>query len=139
MDVPAPDKIVVAGPGLSVAAQVATNLADAANAATPADAPVIKPVDVVDKDFVESIGIRTQGWVTDTRAFWKEHSTQFWTAALVLQGVLQAFHDDIPADYVTALRYVDMALGGLGLLFKLRLQTSLIIDTFRNEVRRHTE
>lgn len=139
MEIPAPEKIVVAGPGLSVAAQVAENIAASVNQATGPTVPDIKPVDVVDRDFVESIGIRTTGWVTNTRAFWKEHSTQFWTAALVLQGLLQAFHDDIPADYVTVLRYVDMSLGGLGLLFKLRLQAGLIIDTIRAEVRRHTE
>jgi len=139
MDIPAPDKIVVAGPGLSVAAQVAENIAATVNQATGPTVADIKPVDVVDRDFVESIGIRTSGWVTNTRAFWKEHSTQFWAAALALQVALQAFRDDIPADWATLGHYLDMSLMGLGLLMKLRLQGGLIIDTIRNEVRRHTE
>lgn len=139
MEIPAPEKIVVAGPGLSVAAQVAENIAAKVNAETPPDAPVVKPVDVVDRDFVESIGIRTHGWLLDGRAFWKEHSTQFWVVALALQGFLQAFRDDIPEAWVSLGHWVDIALGGLGLLMKFRLQAGLVVDMIRTEVKRHTE
>jgi hypothetical protein len=139
MDIPAPDKIVVAGPELSVAAQVATNVADSINLATGPTVPDIKPVDVVDRDFVESIGVKTHGWLHAGKTFWKEHSTQFWTAAITLQTYLLAFQGDIPEAWEKVSRGVAIVLGVLGVLMKLRLQPSIVVERVRSEVKEKTE
>lgn len=139
MEIPAPEKIVVAGPGQSVAAQVATNVVQTINETTGPEVPNLKPVDVVDREFVESIGIRTSGWIHVGKTFWKEHSTQFWVVAIGLQTFLQSVQDDIPPTWEAVGHWTSVALGALGLIMKVRIQGGLIIENIRNEVRRHTE
>lgn len=139
MNIPDPQKIVVAGPGLSVAAQVAENIATSVNQATGPTVPDIMPVDVVDRDFVESIGIRTTGWAKAGKAFWMEHSVQFWSAAAGLETGLQVAQTWIPAEWAQLGHIMAITLSWLGILFKLRRQGNLIVDRIREEVRGHTE
>lgn len=129
---------VVAGPGLSVAAQVATQVATQVNAQLPPSMATVKPVDIVDKDFVESIGIRTTGWLNLGKAFWRQHSVQFWSAAAGLETALQVAQTWIPSHWESVGHYVVVALGWLGILFKARRQANLIVDNIRQEVARHT-
>ncbi len=139
MDTPVQEKVVLTGPGLSTAAQVATNVAANLNAQLPGEIATIKPVDVVDRNFVESIGIKTTGWVKMGAVFWKQHSVQFWTAAGVTETGLQILQTWIPQDWKDLGHWVAIGLMGLGILFKARRQGNLIVDRIREEVRGHTE
>jgi hypothetical protein len=139
MDAPVQEKVVLTGPGLSTAAQVATNVAANLNAQLPDVIATIKPVDVVDRNFVESIGIETTGWITNGKLFWKQHSVQFWTAAGVTETGLQILQTWIPQDWKDLGHWVAIGLMGLGMLFKARRQAGLIVDRIREEVRGHTE
>jgi hypothetical protein len=138
MDAPVETKTVVVGPGLSVAAQAATVIADQRNEALPSGLATVKPSDVVDRDFLESIGMRTKGWVKLGGLFWRQHSVQFWTAAAALETTLQVAQGWIPERWATLGHGIALVLSWLGILFKARLQGGLIVARIRGEVERHT-
>lgn len=139
MEIPAPEKIVVAGPGLSVAAQVASNLADSANQVTPADAKIIKPVDVVDRQFVEEIGVKTHGWISEGNTWWRRHQNWVWAFVVGADGIVGWIAPQIPAQYPKLALTFNMAGVVTGKLLSLRTQVSVVVANIRNEVRRHTE
>lgn len=139
MDIPAPEKIVVAAPGLSVAAQVATNIAESANQITPMDAKIIRPVDVVDRQFVEDIGIKTHGWISEGNTWWRKHQNWVWAFIVGADGIVGWLAPQIPAQYPKLALTVNMAAVVTGKILSLRTQASVVIASIRNEVRRHTE
>ena len=137
MDAPVEPKTVEVGPGLSVAAQAATVVAEKRSELMPVGQSV-KPADVVDRDFLESIGVRTSGWLHMGKAFWLEHSTQVFSIATALQIYLQAAHDTLPPGWVRMGGYVDGALYVVGLVLKLRIQPDVAVARAKAEVERHT-
>lgn len=139
MDAPADAKQVEVGPGLSVAAQAATVTAAKINAETGPAVPDIRPVDVVDKQFAESIGIKTKGWTPGAAKVWyREHSTQIWTAATVVDMTLVFLLARIPSEWVTVTLIVKIAAQITGTVLKYRNQLGVVLARLRGEVANNT-
>ncbi len=136
-DAPVPT-LVVAAPGQSVAAQVAVKTAEAINNATPADAPVVKPADVVDRKFVEEIGVKTTGWFHVGDTWWREHSTWVMGAVVAVDSAVGIILPMIPARYPK----LTLAFNMLGLatakILTWRAQASVAVARVKAEVKRHT-
>lgn len=135
-DAPVQPTLVVAAPGLSVAAQVATQQANAINNATPPDAPVVKPVDVVDKRFLEEIGVKTSGWAHVGNTWWREHSTWVWGALVALDCYLPMAQPFIPVKYMAAM---NITMACVAKLLSWRVQNSVAVARIKAEVKRHTD
>lgn len=139
MDAPVQPTIVVAAPGLSVAAQVAEQTAQKINQSTPADAPVVKPVDVVDRNFLEEIGIKTSGWAHVGNTWWREHSTWVWGFVVGVDGFIGAFLPLIPVTYPKLLLTFNMIGMATAKLLTWRAQANVAVARVKAEVKRHTE
>lgn len=123
---PAQTTQVTVGPGLSVAAQVAV--------AKNPDNPVV----VVDRSFLNEIGVKTTGWVHAGNTWWKEHSTQVWACVAGLDSAVAIFQPSIPPTWTRTAAAVS-AIGGItGIILKYRIQFSVMADRIRAEIQRHT-
>lgn len=138
-DAPVQPTLVVAAPGLSVAAQVATQQANAINNATPPDAPVVKPVDVVDKRFLEEIGVKTSGWAHVGNTWWREHSTWVWGAVVAVDSSVAFFLPMIPIQYPKLTLAFNMLGMATAKLLTWRTQANVAIARVKAEVKRHTD
>lgn len=117
---------VTVGPGLSVAAQVAV-------AKNPSN-----PVGVVDRPFLDEIGVKTTGWVHAGNTWWKEHSTQIWACVVGIDSATAILLPSIPPTW-TRIATAVSAVGGLtGIVLKYRIQFSVLADRVRAEIQRHT-
>lgn len=139
MDIPAPEKIVVAGPGLSVAAQVATNVAEKVNEATGTEVPNIKPVDVVTPEFVKELGIKTHGWISEGNTWWKRHQNWVWAFIVGTDGFVSWLSPQIPQQYPRLSLVFNIAGVITGKILSMRTQFSVVYANILAEVRRHTQ
>lgn len=126
MDAPAQDTQVTAGPGLSVAAQVAT-------ARNPDN-----PVAAVDRTLLEEVGVKTSGWVHAGNTWWREHSTQVWALVVALDSGVAICQPIIPPHWTRIAAAVSAVGGVTGVVLKYRVQLSVALDRIRSEVSRHT-
>ena len=123
---PVQETTVAVGPGLSVAAQVAS--------AKNPDNPSV----VVDQSFLHEIGMATSGWVHAGNTWWKEHSTQVWACVAGLDSAVAVFQPSIPPTWTRTAAAVS-AIGGItGLILKYRIQFSVVAGRVRAEIQRHT-
>ncbi len=124
--------VVVAEPGRSIAGQVAAQVA-VANGLT-------NKVDAVDKQLLETVGVKTHGWTKDAaKIWWKEHSTQIWGLVTVIELTMTFVGSYIPKEWTT-LSHAVAAIGGFaGMILKYRVQLSVALDRIRAEVARSDE
>lgn len=134
-DAPVQPTVVVAEPGLSVAAQVATQQANAINASTPADVPNVKPAELVDRRFLEEIGVKTSGWAHVGNTWWREHSTWVWGALVALDCYLPMAAPLLPVKYMAAL---NIAMACVAKVLQWRIQNNVAVARIKAEVQRHT-
>lgn len=135
-DAPVQPTVVVAAPGRSVAAQVATQQANAINNSTPVDAPVVKPADLVDANFLHEIGVKTSGWAHVGNTWWKEHSTWVWGALVALDCYLPMAVPLLPTKYLAA---INIVMACVAKILNWRIQNNVAVARIKAEVERHTE
>jgi hypothetical protein len=95
------DTPVIAGEGLSVAAQVAI-------AKNPGD-----PVAAVDTTLLAEVGVKTHGWVIRGDDWWKQHSTWVWAVLVGVDGFLPMVAPFVPIKYQRGVyAYAERGAGG---------------------------
>lgn len=124
MDQPSTTTVVVAPSGAAAAAQVAI-------AANPAN-----PQAEVNKQLLESVGMRTKGWTADAQFFWKQHSTQVWLVVAAIETTSTALHDFIPKNWSLIAHGVAAVGSFAGVVLRYRVQLSLAFARVRDEITR---
>lgn len=124
---PTKETIVVSSSGPVAAAVVA-------KAVDPSD-----PHAAVTVDLLHSVGMKTKGWTTDAKYFWRQHSTQVWLAVASIETTCTMLHDYIPKHWALIAHAV-AAVGSLaGILLRYRVQLSLAFARVHDAITRSPE